>query len=229
MSGGKERMKAILLAAGLSSRLSGGVPKTLLPLYGQTTIIGHTILQLDKLGFSTMVVVGYRAPFFLSTLSTSVSFAYNPIYASTSTLYSLKIAVDLLKEEDPVLVAYADQLIGMKTLKKLIQVPDSVLVTPLTPEVEAEYALQVREGKIIKAIPFKKFPDWGKKFYGFGGFAFLSQSVLSRLENLDPDVLAHRDPPMIFEGCLSIVGKCENVNNPVGLIRVRQKLRGGVL
>ena len=218
-------MKAVILAAGLSSRLSGGVPKALLPLYGQTTMVGHTILQLDKLGFNTTVVIGYRAPFFLSTLSTSVSFAYNPIYASTATLYSLKIAVDLLEEES-LLVAYADQIVNMKTLTKLIQASDSVLVTPLVPEVGAEYALQVQNSIIVKVTPFKKFPDWGKKYYGFGGFAYLSKKTLDRIGRLSPEALAHQDLPMIFEGCRTVMGDCENINNPMSLIRIRRKLSG---
>ena len=215
-------MKAVILAAGLSSRLSGGVPKSLLLLHDQTTMIGHTISQLDELGFSTTVVVGYRAPFFLSTLSTGVTFVYNPIYASTASLYSLKIAADLLKE-DHLLVIYADQITNVDTLKKLIQTPDSVLVGPLTPEYEAEYALRIHQEKIAEIIPFKKFPKQDR-YYGFGGFAFLSKKVLGKLENLSPEVLAHRDLPMIFEGCHPVVGYSENINNPIGLIRVQRKL-----
>ena len=219
-------MKAVILAAGLSSRLSGGVPKALLPLHNQTTMIGYTILQLDKLGFSTMVVVGYRAPFFLSTLSTSVSFAYNPIYASTASLYSLKIAVDLLKEKEPVLVAFADQITNLETLEKLIQVPDSVLAMALTPETGAEYALGVQKNRVVKIIPFKskKFPKWGEGYFGFGGFAYLSRKTLDRIKSLPSEVLAYQDIPMIFEDCRMVTGAWENVNNPVQLIQIQRKL-----
>lgn len=225
-------MKAVLLAAGLSSRLSGGVPKTLLFLHDQTTVIGHTISQLDSLGFSTTVVIGYKAPFFLSTLSTSVTFAYNPIYASTATLYSLKVAVDLLKEEGPLLVAYADQITSIKTLRKLVEIPDSVLVTALTPEYGAEYALQIQwdKDKIVGIVPFKRFRDWGPGYCAFGGFAFLSKNVLNQVEKLPPEVLARHDLPMILEGCRPLLGvgrlDCENINNPVNLIEVQRKLIG---
>lgn len=217
-------MKAVLLAAGVSSRLSGGVPKTLLFLHDQTTVIGHTISQLDSLGFSTTVVIGFKAPFFLSMLSTTVSFAYNPIYASTASLCSLKVATDLHREEAPLLLAYADQITNMKTLERLIQVPDSVLVTPLRREYGAEYALEIQKDKIRKVVPFKKFPKRAEGWYAFGGFAFLSKKVLNRIEKLPPEVLARHDLPMIFEGCRSVTGDCENINNPVNLIQVQRKL-----
>jgi len=217
-------MKAVLLAAGLSSRLSGGVPKTLLFLHDQTTVIGHTISQLDSLGFSTTVVIGYKAPFFLSTLSTSVTFAYNPIYASTATLYSLKVAVDLLQEEGPLLVAYADQITNTETLKTLIRIPDSVLVTPLRPEYAAEYALEIQKDEIRKVVPFKKFPKRAEGRYAFGGFAFLSKNTLNQIKTLPPEVLAHYDVPMIFEGCRPLRAHCENINNPVNLIQAQRNL-----
>lgn len=218
-------MRAVLLSAGLSSRLSGGIPKPLLPLVGQTPILNYTIAQLKKLGFDIMVVIGYKAPFFLSTLANSVTFVYNPIYASTASLYSLEIALDAVGYE-PLMVCYSDQVTDMVTLRRLVQTPDSTLVTPLTREYGAEYALRIEKNKVAEVIPFKKYPrETG--YYGFGGFAFLTEPTLRRVKGLSPKTLTTKDIPMILEGCSTIEGWCENINTPEDLIRVQRILKRG--
>ena len=217
-------MRAVILAAGLSSRLSGGVPKTLLPLEGRTSIMGYTIDQLEKLGMDITVVIGYKAPFFLSTLSSQVTFVYNPIYASTATLYSLKVAVDLLGF-GPMLICYADQITKIETITKLIQTPDCVLVTPFTKEASADYTLRIKDGTITEIAYVKKHsPRAG--LFAFGGFAFLSERTLKRIDKLFFHVLATKDVPVIFSGCRAMDGWCENINTPADLIRVQRRLRG---
>lgn len=217
-------MRAVLLSAGLSSRLSGGMPKPLLPLVGQTSILNYTIAQLKKLGFDITVVIGYKAPFFLSTLANNVTFVYNPIYASTATLYSLKIALDAVGYES-LMICYADQITDIVTLRRLAQTPDSALVTPLTREYGAEYALRIEKDKVVEVVPFKKYPrETG--YYGFGGFAFLTELTLGRIKGLSSKTLTTKDIPMVLEGCSTVAGWCENINTPEDLIRVQRILKG---
>ena len=66
-------MRAIIMAAGIGSRISNNVqkPKSTLAV-SNSTIIGHTVELLDKNGVEVAVVVGYKK---------------NYIYLNSYTLY----------------------------------------------------------------------------------------------------------------------------------------------
>lgn len=103
-------MKAVILAAGLSTRLRpviGGVPKTLLP-FGERTILDFQLASLSQAGVREIaVVVGYRKEDILRHVrqrypnsGAGITFIENPLYEQTNNIYSLWLARDWVGESD---------------------------------------------------------------------------------------------------------------------------------
>lgn len=100
-------MKAIILAAGLGSRLrpiTDEIPKCLVPVNGQP-IINKQISNLLENGFredDIFVVGGYKAEVledYLSTHFPNVNLIKNVRYAETNNMYSLYLAMTEIGEE----------------------------------------------------------------------------------------------------------------------------------
>jgi CDP-glycerol glycerophosphotransferase len=89
-------VQAVILAAGMGTRLGRKLPKPLTPLRDGRTIQRR---QLDALGevfgpdVDVTVVVGYRAKQVMAHSSTDARFAYNPDFATTNTSKSLMRAL----------------------------------------------------------------------------------------------------------------------------------------
>src|SRR4051812_5039235 len=83
-------MKTIILAAGLGSRLGLGVPKALVPVDEQGSILDYQLAALTK--FCTLesiyVVVGYRKELIIDRYP-DLTFVYNYRYLETNTSQSL--------------------------------------------------------------------------------------------------------------------------------------------
>jgi len=114
-------MKALILAAGLGSRLSGltlGKPKCLLELHGET-ILQH---QLDLLAACNVthvtIITGFGEELIRSHAKDRAKFAYYPAFASTNNLLTLHYYRQLL--DDEALVLFADVLLTRKALQDCI-------------------------------------------------------------------------------------------------------------
>lgn len=128
-------MKAIILAAGISSRLrplTDSVPKCLLEI-GERTLLGRTFDALIENGINDFVVVtGYRQQQIVDFLNQNysdqtITFVHNKDYASTNNIYSLWLASPLIKDED-VLLLDSDILFDSRIIKILLQsTKDNVL------------------------------------------------------------------------------------------------------
>jgi len=88
-------VKAIILAAGSGLRLSGasgGLPKCLLPVAGQS-LIEHQLRCIRRFGIQDIVVVvGFKARQVRGTCGAGIRFIENPIFDRTNSLYSLWLA-----------------------------------------------------------------------------------------------------------------------------------------
>jgi len=103
-------MKAILMAAGVGSRISNAItrPKSTLEV-GDTTIIAHTVDMLIRNGIDVNVVVGYRKEEIYDALSgREVRFFFNPFYRATNSSGSLWFAREAIDGNDDVLLINAD-------------------------------------------------------------------------------------------------------------------------
>lgn len=115
-------MKAILMAAGVGSRISKTIqkPKSTLPI-GDTTIIGHTVKMLTDAGIEVAVVVGYRKKdIFRALEGLPVTYFFSPFYKVTNSMASLWFARSFLKEGQDVILANADVFWEQQILDELL-------------------------------------------------------------------------------------------------------------
>ena len=119
-------MKAVILAAGLGSRLSpitDNVPKCMVPVNG-IRIIDKQIDNLLRNGISEIYVVdGYKAEMLTSHLSTkypSVHIVSNTRYAETNNMYSLYLTSQYVRGEE-FLLMNADVYFDSNIINGLIQ------------------------------------------------------------------------------------------------------------
>jgi molybdenum cofactor cytidylyltransferase len=104
---------AIVLAAGLSTRMGGDVPKPLLP-WGRHTVVQQVLETLLEAGLAAgqiFLVVGHgRQALEDATAAYGVHWVFNPDYASGEMLSSLQAGLRALPPPcDGALVALADQ------------------------------------------------------------------------------------------------------------------------
>ncbi|MBG90316.1 MAG: UDP-N-acetylglucosamine pyrophosphorylase [Actinobacteria bacterium] len=93
-------MRAVILAAGIGSRIGSIRPKCLSELGNGQTILGHQIQALRSSGIHEIhVVVGFKKDVVMEDYP-SVSFIYNPIYHRTNTAKSLLMALECLSASD---------------------------------------------------------------------------------------------------------------------------------
>ena len=98
----------MVLAAGLSTRMGGDVPKQLLP-YGERTVVGQTVRNAEASQLGRIVVVtGYRADeVSAAVVGGRAELAHNADYA-TGNMSSFRVGAKALMESDAVIVLLAD-------------------------------------------------------------------------------------------------------------------------
>lgn len=147
-------MKAILLAAGLGTRLNSdmpGIPKCMVDLGGKT-LIKDTIRKLNNKGIDEIaVVVGYKANVVIeNTKNDNVRFFLNPFYDRTNSIASLWFARDFLQGDD-FLLLNADVFFASQILNELLDDGRSpVLFADKTRKEEADYKLCYDNNILIK-------------------------------------------------------------------------------
>lgn len=161
-------MKAVILAAGLSTRLRpviGAVPKTLLP-FGERTILDFQLASLFQAGVREIaVVVGYRKEDIFRHVhqryannAHAISFIENPEYEQTNNIYSLWLAREWVGESG-FLAMNADVLYHPDILLPALSAPYPIAVI-MDPEFREEsMKVQTRGGLVAamrKGIPREK-------------------------------------------------------------------------
>ncbi|MFQ5536642.1 MAG: NTP transferase domain-containing protein [Gemmatimonadota bacterium] len=121
-------MRAVILAAGLGSRLgrhAKGRPKALQPV-GGATLIEHQLAALSAEGVGPVaVVVGHGGDQIRKVLGESVEYVVNPRPDETNSLYSLWLAREWL--DGDVLILNSDLLFHPDVLKRLLKQPGCAL------------------------------------------------------------------------------------------------------
>ena len=125
---------AVILAAGMGSRLADlwpGAPKGLLP-FGNTPLVERSIRQLLRHGIEEIILVtGHQAGQYeaLAARYPAVRTVYNPLYATSGSMYSLYCARHLLP--DAFLLLESDLIYEDRALGDLLGVPqrDAILIS----------------------------------------------------------------------------------------------------
>lgn len=118
-------MKAVILAAGVASRLrplTDDTPKCLLKV-GKKTILGQTVDNLLINSINDIVIVtGYLQERIISFMENNypglnVTYIYNDVYSSTNNIYSLWLAMDQVKNNSMLLldsdILFDKKIIGL--------------------------------------------------------------------------------------------------------------------
>lgn len=113
-------MKAIILAAGKSSRLyplTENTPKCLLEITPNISIIEFQIALLNDLGISNILVVtGFKSEKIKQRLGGKVRYRHYANYSNTNNLYTLECVQDELN--DDILILFSDVILSRGLLKK---------------------------------------------------------------------------------------------------------------
>ncbi|MBI9109634.1 phosphocholine cytidylyltransferase family protein [Maridesulfovibrio ferrireducens] len=119
-------MKAVILAAGIGSRLSRPFPKSLSVLpYGET-ILGRQIRILKDLGVNEIIiVVGFKMTLIMENFP-EVYYKYNPNYYITNTSKSLLCAIEDL--DDDILWMNGDVVFDKAIIRKVLSIKDDSFV-----------------------------------------------------------------------------------------------------
>lgn len=192
-------MKAIILAAGINSRLKDyiDIPKCLLPL-GEKTILENQISSLIKAGFKhedIIVVVGHKHEMIEKVHKPTL---FNPKFAEFNNGYSVYLALQHLLYEhnlsdvEKIFILDGDLVYdGDLILKINLSDKDNILVNKSIKyglDLKDEISIIDNKGKIIKLqIPSKQNPlsdeDSKKPLYSYAGILKISKNVASQLYN----------------------------------------------
>jgi len=153
-------MKAVILAAGIASRLrplTDHTPKCLLKI-GSKPLLERTIDALLVNGFSEFVIVtGYLKEMIESFISSkypgiNVEYIYNEKYASTNNIYSLWMSKEAAKGSD-IMLLDSDILFDPSIIKALLESPHADCLSMNTHELgEEEIKVIVDDTDRIKEI-----------------------------------------------------------------------------
>ncbi|MCG7496850.1 phosphocholine cytidylyltransferase family protein [Vibrio sp. Of7-15] len=150
-------MKAILMAAGVGSRISrhiDGKPKCLLEVNGQT-LIERTCQLLRKFGVEDIsVVVGYKSELIIDQLDENIKFYKNPFYRVTNSIASLWFARKELDTKVDVIILNADLFFEEKALSRLIdnknKSNNSILLADSSRIIDADYRFNYEGNHLLK-------------------------------------------------------------------------------
>ena len=123
-------MKAILLAAGVGSRISneiGQIPKSLLKVK-EKPIIVHTVELLQKNHIEVIVITGFKHQLIEDVLKDyQVKIYYNPFFRVTNSIGSLWYARNELNTHE-ILIANADVYYSQDMLDRIFQEKEEVFM-----------------------------------------------------------------------------------------------------
>ena len=130
-------MKAVILAAGMGTRLGRDVPKPLTPLPNDETILAYQIRHLLEYVRiqDVYLVVGYAKEVLMDAVP-EATFVYNPRFATTNTAKSLLIALERL--DDDVLMINGDVVFEPDVLRRVADAPGDAMATNRAPVADEE-------------------------------------------------------------------------------------------
>lgn len=166
-------MKAIILAAGRSSRLypiTLDKPKCLLDL-GGTTIIEHQIDLLHKCGiYDIIIVIGYLAEKIKSVVGDRARFIEYKDFAKTNNLHTLWQARQELNED--IVCLFADVVFGEKTLRRCIEDNyDFSLLVHTSPILANTMRIKIKNNSIVDIGSHIPVEDGDGNFIGIAKFS----------------------------------------------------------
>lgn len=145
-------MRAILLAAGVGSRISREVdkPKSLLDIGTGEALIHYTVRMLLRHKIPVSIVVGYNKQLFFQALKDlEVTFYENPFYRVSNSIASLWFAREAIVGGEDYLFANADVYLEEEILEKLLATTDTVsMLADYRRVLEGDYFFHCENGLV---------------------------------------------------------------------------------
>ena len=147
-------MKAILLAAGTGSRITGDIgqmPKSMLDVGGQPLIV-HTVELLQKNHIEVIVITGFMHRVIEEALRDyHVTVYYNPFYRVTNSIGSLWYARQEFCGTNEVMIANADVYYTQELLDKILDgAHDNYLLADASRADKGDYFFLCEDGVLKK-------------------------------------------------------------------------------
>ena len=159
------RMRAAVLAAGMSVRMGGVTPKTLTPVGDHKPFLHYILAGLRNAAIEDLLVVtGFKSSlvedFVRESWDEDVAFVFNARYASWGNFHSARMAIDQSPQSELLLVN-SDIVIHPEVFRKVIDAPgDLVLaVQPRSSFDPEEMRVQLDTDRIVaigKDLPLEQ-------------------------------------------------------------------------
>ncbi len=155
-------MKAVILAAGIGSRLGISDPKPLAKLKNGESILQRQFAYLSEyLGMNNIIViVGYKKELIMESFP-NLLYVYNDFYDTTNTSKSLLAGLNKIDEED-VLWLNGDVVFEKELLLQIIQCPQSCMAVNTNSVGEEEIKYNLSEDGSIKDVSKAVNPALGE-------------------------------------------------------------------
>lgn len=150
------KTKAVILLAGMGSRLARPHPKALTPLGNGETILSRQLNMLRRFDLPVCGVIGFKKELIMEA-APDILFAYNPNYDTTNTSKSLLCALQHCHDED-VLWLNGDVVFEPGVIERVLAAPSSAVAVNNARVAEEEVKYQINAAGYINAIS-KKVPD----------------------------------------------------------------------
>jgi len=144
-------VKAVILAAGMGKRLEIGIPKPLIKIHNEKTILDFQLATLsNRIGIeNVIVVVGYKKELIMEKFP-NLTFVYNSNYENTNMAKSLLLA--LKKIDDDLLSVNGDVYFEAKILDLILKQANSGSLVNIKRCGEEEMKYNIDEDGFIKQI-----------------------------------------------------------------------------
>ncbi len=145
-------MRAILMAAGIGSRLNRPTrePKCVLKVGGEP-LIRHTVRMLLGHGVKVAVVVGYRYEMVMKALEgLKVKYYFNPFYRVTNSMASLWFAREFIDPKEDLILGNADVYWDEDVLGLLLSDErDAVMLTDVARVDVGDFFFKTENGRVV--------------------------------------------------------------------------------
>ena len=155
-------MKAIILAAGIGSRLGNSDPKPLTKLKNGESILYRQVEYLSKyIGINNIImIVGYKKDLIMESFPNLI-YVYNNFYDTTNTSKSLLAGLHKIEQED-VMWLNGDVVFEKELLPKIIQCSQSCMAVNTNSVGEEEIKYNIFDDGNIKGVSKTTFPALGE-------------------------------------------------------------------
>lgn len=194
-------MKAILMAAGVGSRISRSVnkPKSTLEVDG-VPLITRTVDMLLSKGIEVAVVVGFKSDDVRKALDgRDVHFYENPFFRVTNSMASLWFARDFLCDDDLIL-ANADVFWGEGIYESLMSDEDDiVMLADVSRANVGDYFFKVKDGLLVSYGKDLLPEDRDTEYVGM---AKLKRDIVPRFKSNLEEMVGHERYDLWWENVL---------------------------